>query len=398
MTDFTIGMRWDIATQKRFEDSLFLEAYGFRVYSQNDEDGIISEIFDRIGATNKRFIEFGVQNGLESNSHYLLHKGWNGLWIEGDSDFCKEINDKFRPVIKTGRLTVVNEFITKDNINQLFVNGGVQGEIDLLSVDIDGNDYHVWKAINAVSPRVVIIEYNAKFPPECEWCMAYNEFHMWDGSDRHGASLKSLELLGNEKGYHLVGTNISGTNAFFVREDLANDLFPMLATAENLYNPIRDMPPHHNGHPSSVCLCDQLDGMAGIFECMDSECNFVSGVGFYDAEFDKQGKFQVQWMSRKQARIFVRTGIDKPRYLDFSFINHIGSMNVKIIVDDGATQIFNCLSVPDAETTVVIEKDYVAEDILSVDIEANQLWAPSILHGTNDTRRLALGITKLKVR
>ena len=97
----TSGARWDIETKKRFRPfyrKKFLEPYGFKVYSQNDEDGIISEIFSRIGTTDKRFIEFGVENGLECNTHYLLLKGWSGLWLEGSEESCADIENKFRPL------------------------------------------------------------------------------------------------------------------------------------------------------------------------------------------------------------------------------------------------------------------------------------------------------------
>jgi hypothetical protein len=134
-------------------------------------------------------------------------------------------------------LTAVNAFITVENINRLISeDGGISGEIDLLSVDIDGNDYWIWEKITCIKPRVVVIEYNAKFPPPCEWVMDYDPNHIWDESDKHGASLKSLELLGNRLGYSLVGTNMNGVNAFFVRKDLAKGLFAEPATAENLYH------------------------------------------------------------------------------------------------------------------------------------------------------------------
>lgn len=243
--DLTSGARWDIATEKRFYSAVdgggvkYLEPYGFKVYSQNDEDGIISEIFNRIGATDKRFIEFGVQNGLESNCHYLLLKGWKGLWIEGSPKHCADLKRRFEPALKDGRLHLVNAFITVKNINTLFQENGYEGEIDLLSIDIDGNDYHIWETISVIQPRVVVIEYNAKFPPECDWVMPYEGNYVWDLSDRHGASLKALERLGKRKGYQLVGTNMTGSNAFFVREELAGDKFPLPADAENLYNPPR---------------------------------------------------------------------------------------------------------------------------------------------------------------
>lgn len=205
------------------------------------------------------FVEFGVQFGLECNSHYLLHKGWRGLWIEGSEDYFNQIFARFFPVIRTGQLGCIRSFITKDNINDLISSAGVGGEIDLLSVDIDGNDYYVWEAINVVRPRVVIVEYNAKFPPNHEWKMAYNEKHTWDSSDCHGASLKALELLGRRLGYRLVGTNLNGVNAFFVRRELAGDKFIDPPTAEELYNPARYTKHQYvSGHPAAYCLHNQV--------------------------------------------------------------------------------------------------------------------------------------------
>ncbi|MDR1741878.1 MAG: FkbM family methyltransferase [Synergistaceae bacterium] len=244
---------WERELNRRLNSDLCLERYGFKVYCQNDEDGIIHEIFNRIGTTNKVFIEFGVQNGLESNTHFLLHMGWHGLWIEGSEEFYRGIREKFAAPLKSGQLKAVNKFITRDNINSIFTENGFSGEIDLLSVDIDGNDYHVFEAITAVSPRAVVIEYNAKFPPFCAWVMPYDAAHVWDLSDKQGASLKALELLGRKKGYRLVGTSMSGVNAFFVRDDLAGDLFASPATAENLYNAGRPFG-RGSGHPSRAFL------------------------------------------------------------------------------------------------------------------------------------------------
>ena len=253
------GISYELLTQKRFQNDKCLEKHGFKVYSQNDEDGILEEIFKRIGTTNKIFIEFGVQNGLECNTHYLLHKDWHGLWMEGSKNSVKEILVRFFPVIRTNQLKCLNAFITKDNINDLINSAGIGGEIDLLSIDIDGNDYYVWEAINVVQPRVVVIEYNAKFPPNHVWKMAYNEKHVWDGSDCHGASLKALELLGRELDYRLVGTNLNGVNAFFVKQELAGDHFIDPPTAEALYNPARYRKHNYiSGHPAQYCLHNQV--------------------------------------------------------------------------------------------------------------------------------------------
>lgn len=122
------GFCWEELTRERMRNPKALESFGYKVYSQNDEDGIIHEIFKRIGTTNKIFIEFGVQDGLESNSHLLLFYGWRGLWIEGSAEYCQNINIKFRPVIEKEQLQIMNAFVTRDNINGLIENytgGGV---------------------------------------------------------------------------------------------------------------------------------------------------------------------------------------------------------------------------------------------------------------------------------
>lgn len=248
------GYRWEKQTEEHLKDPVFLESYGYKVFSQNDEDGILQEIFERVGTETKRFVEFGVQNGLECNSHYLLYKGWNGLWLEGYRPFYEEIQEKFAGVLQSGALRTDCAFITRENINELLEKNGMTGEIDLLSIDVDGNDYHIWKAVSVVRPRVVCIEYNGKFPPDCEWIMPYFHAHQWQGNDNHSASLKSLEKLGRRLGYQLVGTNMTGVNAFFVRQELAGERFPLPATAENLYNAPKYQQEHVAGHPSQFCL------------------------------------------------------------------------------------------------------------------------------------------------
>lgn len=203
------GLKWQIDLEERLKDPKYLEAYGYKVYSQNDEDGIIHEIFNRIGTNTKIFIEFGVDKGIESNCHSLLLQGWSGLWIEGRKQAYEQVLRRFAPAIRQGKLEVLNKYITIENINQIIKDYG-KSEIDILSIDVDGNDWHIWNAVNIVNPRLVIIEYQGKFPPEIDWVMAYNEDHVWDRSDRSGASLKALEILGRKKGYQLVGTNITG--------------------------------------------------------------------------------------------------------------------------------------------------------------------------------------------
>lgn len=268
----TGGRYWDALTEKRMSDSRALENFGYKVYSQNDEDGIIHEIFNRIGTTSKEFIEFGVQNGLESNCHFLLHQGWKGLWIEGSKSYCQEIKYRFKPVITKKRLKIVNAFITKDNIEDIIEKNAYSLSPDLLSIDIDGNDWYVWKSIKKCNPRVVCIEYNGKFPPYIDWKQSYNPRHIWNLSDWYGASLRTITKLGNEKGYRLVATNLRGVNAFFVRNDLVTNAFLESQTPEELFNPLRmDLEFIAPGHFAEFCLADQegFINEADYFDTLD---------------------------------------------------------------------------------------------------------------------------------
>lgn len=229
----------EVYDSERGRDPKRLLAYGYKVYSQTDEDGIIREIFNRIGVANRTFVEFGVAGGLENNSLALLIDGWSGLWIEAHDGQAALIAERFAAPIAEGRLKLVHGRVTAENIDGLISGAGISGEIDMLGIDIDGNDYHVAKAITCVNPRLVVMEYNAKFRPPTSWVMAYNPDHVWDETDYFGASLTALEKLFAGKGYSLVGCNISGANAFFVRNHLVGDHFHAPFTAQNHYQPAR---------------------------------------------------------------------------------------------------------------------------------------------------------------
>ncbi|MFA6475009.1 MAG: hypothetical protein WCV88_02280 [Patescibacteria group bacterium] len=186
-----------------------LNLYEAKVYSQNGEDGIIKAIFQKIGTTNKYAVEIGVEDGTECNTRYLIQKaGWKSLQLDG--------SDNNSPQIK-------QEFITAENINILLKKYAVPTEFDLLSVDIDYNTYWVWKAIEQYSPRVVIVEYNAAFPPTESKAVEYDPNGVWDSTNYFGASLLAFVNLGKLKNYTLIACDNRGVNAFFVRNDLANN-------------------------------------------------------------------------------------------------------------------------------------------------------------------------------
>jgi hypothetical protein len=228
-----------ILADPRYDDPLRLERHGFKVYSQNEEDGILTEIFGRIGLAERTFWEFGVQDGSENNTLYRLVDGWRGAWTEGSTADVARIRERFDPAIRDGRLQVREALVDRDNVNALAAALGLPRELDLLSIDIDGNDFHVWEALGALAPRVVVIEYNPKLPPPTRWVMHYDPRHAWDGSDQYGASLAALGALGARKGYRLVACNITGSNAFFVRQDLAGGKFPAVTDPAYYYQPHR---------------------------------------------------------------------------------------------------------------------------------------------------------------
>lgn len=243
----------DEMAKPRHADPKRLLRYGFKIYAQNDEDGIIQEIFRRIGSTSRTFVEFGVESGVECNSVKLLVEGWRGLWIEARSDHADVIRRRFAPFLTGGKLTLLERLVNAENIDALLAQGGMSGEIDLLAIDIDYNDYWVWKAVTAVSPRAVVIEYNASLRPPLSLTVSYDPQRRWDGSNFYGASLEALVRLGREKGYRIVGCSVAGVNAFFVRDDLCGDKFLEPATAAEHYEPPRHffhlLPAGHKGYP-----------------------------------------------------------------------------------------------------------------------------------------------------
>jgi hypothetical protein len=223
------------ARQLRELDYTSLSDTEFRVFSQWGEDGIIQFLIRNINIKNKVFIEFGVQDYTESSTRFLLiNNNWTGLVIDGSLDNIEYI--KKDPIYWQYNLKAEHTFITKDNINDIFTRSGIQGEIGLLSVDIDGNDYWVWQAIDSVNPAIVVSEYNYRFGAEKAVTVPYKSDFVRSNAHcsmiYYGASLKALCLLADQKGYAFVGCNSAGNNAFFVRRDLKPDLLKELTPEE----------------------------------------------------------------------------------------------------------------------------------------------------------------------
>ena len=231
-------------------------AFGYKVYSQADEDGIIDHICGRLGIEHGSFVEIGCGDGRENNSHFLLLKGWQGAWVDGDPANIAAIRTAL-PV--SDRLRVIEAMVTRENVTPLL---GPEvsrlGSLDLLSVDIDGNDLHVAaSAVAAFRPRVLIGEYNAKFPYPMRVSVAYEPQRAWQGNDYQGASLGAwVDALAAD--YGLVCCNLAGTNAFFVRRDCLGAFSNF--SPQQLFQPARFfLTALQSGHPPSLAfLADSL--------------------------------------------------------------------------------------------------------------------------------------------
>lgn len=213
-----------------------------KVFSQFNEDGILRWIFDRIGPGNRRFVEFGIGNGKECNTANLsINGGWSGLLMDANPADAQKARLFYasRPELSPGQVDVLPAMVTTDNINPLLAGHAAKGPTDLLSLDIDGNDLWVWRAISAIDPRIVVIEYNAAFGPSrslsVPYDAAFDRFKYHPSGIFHGASLSALAKVGREKGYLLVGCESHGVNAFFVKSEIAAGFVEL--TPEQAYYP-----------------------------------------------------------------------------------------------------------------------------------------------------------------
>ena len=199
-------------------DDCDLTRFELQVFSQNGEDGVIAEILRRIGTGGRSFVEFGVAGGVEANCVLLADVfGWHGLFIEGEPRLASQLTRKYAA---NASVTTRRAMVTPENIEALFAEAAVPPEPDVLSIDIDGADYYIWQAIEHYRARIVVIEYNSSIDLTRQLLQPIDA-EAWDETAYYGASLAALEALGERKGYRLVHTELTGNNAFFVREDLA---------------------------------------------------------------------------------------------------------------------------------------------------------------------------------
>ncbi len=244
-----------LLAQPRYADPKRLNHHEHQVYSQNGEDGVIAEIFRRIGSTDRVFVEIGVGDGLENNTVFLLEQGWKGCWVDGDDSALAKIRKTFWQPLAQGNLTLQQAMVTAESAPQILEHLKVPTEFDLFSLDIDRNTYFVWQALKHYRPRVVVMEYNSLYPPAVDWTVEYDPKLVYNCTSYMGASLKAYEKLGAELGYALVGCELSGINAFFVRRDLCGDKFAEPFSAEHHFEPPRYFLLRRDGHPR--CFTDR---------------------------------------------------------------------------------------------------------------------------------------------
>jgi len=207
----------------------------FGIYSQWGEDGILEWLIQRLPISSKRFIEFGVEDYREANTRFLLiNRNWRGLVIDGSPENMEHVRNE--EIYWRHDLAALSAFINRDNISDLIAQSGFSGSVGVLSVDIDGNDYWVWEAIECVRADVVVCEYNAVFGDVHPITIPYRPDFRRTAAHRsnlyYGASISALRLLASRKGYELIGTNRAGVNAFCVRRELFSRVAPMVECKE----------------------------------------------------------------------------------------------------------------------------------------------------------------------
>lgn len=252
----------------------------FRAFSQWGEDGIIEWLLSKSENVPEIFIEFGVENYRESNTRFLLqHRNWRGLVIDGSAEHVADI--RADAVSWRHDLTAVCSFITSDNIERTIADAGFAGEIGILSIDIDGNDYWVWEAIKNVSPQFVIIEYNANFGDLQPLTVPYRDDFFRTAAHPSnlyfGASCRAFEHLASLKGYVMLGSNLAGNNLFFARADRAPSLLSRIGDTA--------------ARPSRFRECRNSDGQLALLGGT-ARANIVINLPVVDVQSGKQGSLR----------------------------------------------------------------------------------------------------------
>lgn len=212
----------------------------FRVFSQWGDDGIIQWLVSRLPSLPRRFIEFGVEDYSESNTRFLMvNNNWSGLVMDGSAANIAHLRK--RKWFWRHDLTAIPCFVTRDNVDAVIAEWANGSPVGLLHIDVDGNDYWLWDAIECTAPAIVIMEYNALFGPEraitIPYAADFNRFQAYYSGQYSGASLAAMTYLAGRKNYALLGVNSAGNNAYFVQRSLLGEPLKEVSAAEAFVTP-----------------------------------------------------------------------------------------------------------------------------------------------------------------
>jgi len=237
-----------------------INRYEYSFLSQNGEDGILRYIFSVIGYENRYFVEFGFGAHQCNSLKLMLHEDFNGLLMDGSKEQCNIFNFACEGIKRKG-VKALNTFISLKNLETLIMSNNIPAKIDFLCIDVDGNDYWFWEALSCIQPRVVCIEYNSGIGTSHSWSIPYqSDFERFSAHPSGffaGTSLKALESLGIKKGYRLIGCDSTGTNAFFLRDDIDAKEIKTLSCEEAFY-------PHLNWLDRGISQDRQLQIMQSL--------------------------------------------------------------------------------------------------------------------------------------
>lgn len=269
----------EILTKQQFlMNSDDFNDYEFKIFSQFGDDGLIQYLINNIKIKNDTFIEFGVENYLESNTRFLLmNNNWKGFVMDG-SEKAMEFLKKQDWYWKYD-LTCKAAFIDRDNINGLLSETNFEN-IGLLHVDLDGNDYWIFEGLNLekLNPAIVVMEYNSVFGSDRTISVPYDP--NFCRTEKHysnlywGASIKALDYIANKKGYSLVGCNLAGNNAYFVRKDLLNNKIKLKSVNEAYIESKYRESRNEDGSLSYLRADERLQAIKGL-EVINVETNQI---------------------------------------------------------------------------------------------------------------------------
>jgi hypothetical protein len=256
-----------------------IQAAEFSIFSQWGDDGIINFLSEYLDFEHQTFLEFGVEDYSEANTRYLLKsKNWTGFVMDGSRQHIKKIQED--ELYWQHELHAKEAFITADNINTLITEAGFANKLGLLHIDIDGNDYHIWKAITCVNPTLVVMEYNSIFGSNQPWTIPYEaDFVRQNKHYSHlycGCSILSYCDLAEEKGYAFIGSNRAGNNAYFVRNDKLKQLPTLTAEQGYVESKFRESR-NQEGQLTFIGGTDRLKLLNGL-EILNTRTNLIEKI------------------------------------------------------------------------------------------------------------------------